>query len=44
MENIENGWYQEKNQLWPGQCFSLELDKILHHEKSDFQDILYAQT
>lgn len=44
MEQIKNGWFSEKNDLWPGQYFSLEVEKVLHHEKSDYQDILVIKT
>lgn len=26
--------------MWPGQAMSLEVEKILHHEKSLYQDVL----
>eukprot|EP00128_Syssomonas_multiformis_P010053 Colp12_sorted_trinity150504_noHs@6893 len=45
MENLQNGWFHEKNsELWPGQCMSLEIEKVLHHEKSQFQDIIIAKS
>ena len=34
------GWFTEMNDLWAGQAMSLEVDEILHHEKSQYQDIL----
>ena len=34
------GWFTEMNDLWAGQAMSLEVDEILHHEKSRYQDIL----
>lgn len=37
---IKDGWFMEKGTLWPGQAMSLEVDEILHHSQSDFQDIL----
>ena len=40
MDCIQNGWFMEKNDLWPGQAMCLEVDKVLHEEKSSFQDIL----
>ena len=40
MDCIKDGWFMEKNQLWPGQAMCLEVDEILHKEKSPFQDIL----
>ena len=40
MNSLKNGWFSELSPLWPGQCISLEVDEILHQEKSEFQDIL----
>lgn len=37
---IIDGWFSEVNDGWPGQAFKLKVDKILHVEKSDFQDVL----
>lgn len=39
MDEIRNGWFSEISTLWPGQCFSLKVEKILYEEKSEFQDI-----
>ncbi len=52
--NMENGhnvlkrvdgpdWFSEVNQLWHGQAFSLKIKKVLHHEKSNYQDILVLE-
>ena len=40
--NIVDGWFREntQNNLWPGQTMSLEVEEILHVEKSLFQDVL----
>ncbi|EGC30485.1 spermidine synthase [Dictyostelium purpureum] len=40
MDKIQNGWFSEISEFWPGHCFSLEVEKVLHHEKSQYQDIL----
>ena len=40
MDKITNGWFLEVNSMWPGQAMSLEVEKVLHQEKSQFQDIL----
>ncbi|CAG8770185.1 spermidine synthase [Gigaspora rosea] len=37
---IQDGWFREKPVLWPGQAMCLEIDEILHHEKSLYQDVL----
>lgn len=45
MENIENGWFKEINaELMPGSYQAFEIDNVLHHEKSEFQDILFVET
>ncbi|VDN27850.1 unnamed protein product [Gongylonema pulchrum] len=31
---------EEKGALWPGQAFSLEVDQVLFHERSKYQDVL----
>ena len=43
MDKVQDGWFSEECHLWPGQKFSLEVEKVLHHEKSKFQDILIFQ-
>ena len=40
MDKNMKGWFTEMNDLWAGQAMSLEVDEILHHEKSRYQDIL----
>lgn len=37
---IKDGWFSEVSENWPGQAFKLKVEKILHVEKSDFQDVL----
>lgn len=38
-------WFHELNDgCFPGQSFGLKIDKILHHEKLEFQDILIFQS
>lgn len=44
MDAIQKGWFSEINELWPGQCFSLQVKKVLHEERSDFQDIKLIDT
>lgn len=44
MDLIKNGWFSEVSELWPGQAMSLEVEKVLHTEKSKFQDILVVDT
>lgn len=41
MDALKKGWFSElDSQLWPGQCFSLECDKLLYSAKSKYQDVL----
>lgn len=41
MDSIQNGWFSEHSkQMWPGQAMSLEVDEVLFHEKSQYQDVL----
>ncbi|KAG8039509.1 hypothetical protein G9C98_008152 [Cotesia typhae] len=44
MDAFKKGWFSEFNDLWPGISVSFEVTKILHHEKSQFQDILLVDT
>jgi spermidine synthase len=37
---IKDGWFHESNAFWPGQTTSLQVEAILHTEKSDFQDVM----
>lgn len=40
-----DGWFNEvSDELWPGQCFSLKVKKVLHQEKSKYQDIQLVET
>ena len=40
MDRLRQGWFSEVNELWPGQAMSLEVEEILLHEKSKFQDVM----
>lgn len=42
--NIRDGWFHETNAQWPGQAMSLQVQRILHHEKSLFQDVLVFES
>ncbi|CAG8436086.1 755_t:CDS:2 [Ambispora gerdemannii] len=37
---INDGWFREKETLWPGQAMCLKVKEILHVEKSLYQDVL----
>ena len=40
MDRLRQGWFSEVNELWPGQAMSLEVEEVLLHEKSKFQDVM----
>lgn len=44
MDSFKKDWFSECNDLWPGQCFSMQIEKILHKETSEYQDIMVLQT
>lgn len=44
MDLMKKGWFSEKNDLWPGVSLSLEVNEILHQDKSEYQDILVLDT
>lgn len=37
---IQNGWFGEKETMWPGQKFCIEVKEVLLNGRSTFQDIL----
>lgn len=37
---IREGWFRETCSLWPGQALSLQVEQLLHHRRSQYQDIL----
>lgn len=41
---IEREWFSESEVMWPGQKFSLKVEKVLHESKSAFQDILVFES
>eukprot|EP01080_Neovahlkampfia_damariscottae_P009025 gene9025-1123_t len=40
MNTFKKGWFTEYNDDWHGQSMSYEVEEVLFHEKSKFQDIL----
>jgi len=44
MDKIQNGWFSEINDFWPGQALSLKVDEVLFHEKSLYQDVIILKT
>ncbi|KAK4451914.1 spermidine synthase-like protein [Podospora aff. communis PSN243] len=43
-ETIKDGWFREISDLWPGQAMTLKVKKVLHHEKSKYQDVLIFES
>ena len=37
---LADGWFREISSQWPGQAMTLKVTKILHVEKSLYQDVL----
>ena len=35
-----DGWILERGVLWPGQAMAIQVDEVLYHERSKYQDIL----
>lgn len=44
MDSMKPGWFSELSDLWPGMCLSLQVEEVLHKEKSKFQDIMVLKT
>ncbi|KAJ2160515.1 putrescine aminopropyltransferase [Coemansia sp. RSA 552] len=42
--NISNGWFRETGAMWPGQSMNLQVNQILHVEKSKYQDVLVFES
>lgn len=40
MQNIKEGWFTETSPLWPGQATSFQIEEVLYHKKSKFQDVM----
>ncbi|PPQ87229.1 hypothetical protein CVT25_004079 [Psilocybe cyanescens] len=41
---IQDGWFREINSQWPGQAMTLKVNKVLHVEKSLYQDVLVFES
>lgn len=44
LNSIQNGWFSEISDLWPGVALSLEIKEVLYSKKSKFQQIDLYQT
>lgn len=43
-EAFVDGWFREISSQWPGQAMTLKVNKILHVEKSLYQDVLVFES
>ncbi|KAI0919661.1 hypothetical protein AcV5_001666 [Taiwanofungus camphoratus] len=41
---IKDGWFREISSQWPGQAMTIKVKKILHVEKSLYQDVLVFES
>ncbi|KAG7054851.1 hypothetical protein CaCOL14_005771 [Colletotrichum acutatum] len=41
---IQDGWFREISNMWPGQAMTLKVKKVIHHEKSQYQDVLIFES
>ncbi len=39
-----DGWFREISDMWPGQAMTLKVNQVLHHEKSEYQDVLIFES
>jgi len=44
MEVLAKNWFSELGPLWPGQCMSLEIEKVLYDQKSPYQHVQVFQS
>lgn len=45
MNFIKDGWFSEVSEkMWPGEARSLQVKKVLFHERSKFQDVLVFES
>lgn len=44
MDKMQSGWFSELTDLLPGRSFSMEVEQVLHKERSEYQDILVLKT
>ncbi|EJD40881.1 saccharopine dehydrogenase [Auricularia subglabra TFB-10046 SS5] len=42
--SIKDGWFREISSQWPGQAMTLKVNRILHVEKSLYQDVLVFES
>jgi len=42
--DLLDGWFREINPQWKGQAMTLKVNRILHVEKSQYQDVLVFES
>ncbi|KAH0641809.1 hypothetical protein KY290_033428 [Solanum tuberosum] len=42
--SIKPGWFSEFSALWPGEAFSVKIEKLLFQGKSDYQDVMLFES
>jgi len=42
--DLLDGWFREINSQWKGQAMTLKVNRILHVEKSQYQDVLVFES
>ncbi|KAF8260637.1 saccharopine dehydrogenase [Lactarius quietus] len=42
--SVKDGWFREISSQWPGQAMTLKVNKILHIERSQYQDVLVFES
>ncbi|KKA26880.1 hypothetical protein TD95_003256 [Thielaviopsis punctulata] len=41
---IQDGWFREISDMWPGEANIFRVKKILHKEKSQYQDVMFFES
>lgn len=44
LTQCSDGWFREISDMWPGQAMTLKVNQVLHHEKSQYQDVLIFES
>lgn len=44
MNAMKKNWFTESCEMWPGSTFSFEVTKVLHEERSPYQNIQVFDT
>lgn len=44
IRHVVDGWFREISSQWPGQAMTLKVTRILHVERSKYQDVLVFES